>query len=118
MKKIITLASAIIASVVIALPIIPPMTALAASSVTDKMVKTVAPMKDTGVASGVTKMQALDIALKHAGYEMDDTLYTKVKKDYDDGMEVYEVEFRVGFVEYEYEIEVASGQIISFDIDD
>ena len=82
MKKIITLASAIIASVVIALPIIPPMTALAASSVTDKMVKTVAPMKDTGVASGVTKMQALDIALKHAGYEMDDTLYTKVKKDY------------------------------------
>ena len=33
-------------------------------------------------------------------------------------MEVYEVEFRVGFVEYEYEIEVASGQIISIDIDD
>jgi hypothetical protein len=117
MKKIITLASAIIASVVIALPIIPPMTALAASSVTDKTVKTVAPMKDTGVASGVTKMQALDIALKHAGYEMDDTLYTKVKKDYD-GMEVYEVEFRVGFVEYNYSIEVASGQIIDFEIDD
>ena len=79
MKKIITLVASIIASVVIALPIIPPMAALAAAPAT---AKTVAPMKDTGVASGVTKMQALDIALKHAGYEMDDTLYTKVKKDY------------------------------------
>ena len=115
MKKIITLAASIIASVVIALPIIPPMAALAAAPVT---AKTVAPMKTAGVASGVTKKQALEIALKHAGYDMEDTLYTKVKKDLDDGMEVYEVEFRVGFVEYDYEIEVASGQIIDFDIDD
>ena len=118
MKKIIALAATIIASVVIALPIIPPTAALAASPEAFNVFKTVAPMKDTGVASGVTKLQALDIALKHSGYEMDDTLYTKVKKDYDDGMEVYEVEFRVGFVEYNYEIEVASGQIIDFEIDD
>lgn len=115
MKKIIALAAAIVTSLVIVLPIVPPTKALAA---TPEAVKTVAPMKVAGVASGVTKSQALEIALKDAGYEMEDTLYTKVKKDRDDGMEVYEVEFRVGFVEYEYEIEVASGQIISFDIDD
>ena len=118
MKKIIALAATIIASVAIVLPIIPPMASLAAAPEKVKTAMTAAPMKDTGVASGVTKMQALDIALKHAGYEMDDTLYTKVKKDYDDGMEVYDVEFRVGFVEYNYNIEVASGQIIDFEIDD
>ncbi len=115
MKKIIALTAAIIASVVLALDIVPPMTSMAASSDT---VKTVAPMKVTGVASGVTKSQALDIALKHAGYDKEDTLYTEVTKGHDDGMEIYEVEFRVGFVEYEYDIEVASGQIIDFDIDD
>ena len=117
MKKIITLAATIIASVVIALPIIPPMVSLAAPATT-KVAKAVAPMKTTGVASGVTKLQALDIALKDAGFEMEDTLYTQVKKDYEDGMEVYEVEFRVGFVEYNYDIEVASGQIIEKEIDD
>ncbi len=115
MKKIIALAAAIVTSLVIVLPVVPPVEALAAAPAT---AKTVAPLKVTGVASGVTKSQALDIALKDAGYDMEDTLYTKVKKDRDDGMEVYEVEFRVGFVEYEYEIEVASGQIISSEIDD
>ena len=115
MKKIIALASALIASVVLVLPIAPPVESLAAAPAT---AKTAAPTKTTGVASGVTKLQALDIALKDAGYEMEDTLYTKVKKDRDDGMEIYEVEFRVGFVEYDYEIDVATGQIIDFDIDD
>lgn len=118
MKKIITLAASIITSVVCVLQVAPPVTSLAASRETAKTAMTAAPMKESGVASGVTKLQALDIALKHAGYDMDDTLYTKVKKDHDDGMEVYEVEFRVGFVEYDYEIEVASGQILNFDIDD
>lgn len=114
MKKIIAIAATIIASLVIAIPIIPPMRALAAPLAG----QAIAPIKAVGVTSGVTKKQALEIALKDAGYEMEDTLYTKVKKDQDDGMEVYDVEFRVGFVEYNYEIEVASGQIIDFDIDD
>ena len=115
MKKIITVSLAIIASLLIVLPIVPPNKALAAANET---VKTVAPLRVAGVTSGITKTQALDIALKDAGYETDDTLYTKVKKDRDDGMEVYDVEFRVGFVIYQYEIDVASGQIIDFEIDD
>ena len=41
-----------------------------------------------------------------------------VKKDYDDGMEVWEVEFHKGFIEYNYDIEVSTGQIVDFDIDD
>jgi uncharacterized membrane protein YkoI len=75
--------------------------------------------KTTVAASaGITKDQAIDIALKDAGYTKKDTLYVNVKKDFDDGMEVYEIEFRVGFVEYNYDINVANGQIVDFEIDD
>ncbi len=61
---------------------------------------------------------ALNIALNHAGYDKEDTLYTIVKSNYEDGIEVYEVKFRVGFVEYSYDIEVATGNIIDFEIND
>ncbi|MCD8129107.1 MAG: PepSY domain-containing protein, partial [Oscillospiraceae bacterium] len=40
------------------------------------------------------------------------------KLDRDDGVYVYEVEFTVGWLEYEYEIDAASGSILSFEIDD
>lgn len=66
----------------------------------------------------LTSDEALDIALTHAGYDKEDTLFTMVKSDFEDGMEVYEVKFRVGFVEYSYDIEAATGNIIDFEIDD
>lgn len=69
-------------------------------------------------SSVITREEALEIALSHAGYEKEDTLYTEVTKDFDDNKEIYDVEFRVGFVEYNYEINVANGKIIDFDIDD
>ncbi len=69
-------------------------------------------------ATEITEDKALQIALDHAGYQKGDTLYTQVKKDFEDGQEVYEVEFRVGFVEYNYNISVTNGQIVDFEIDD
>ena len=66
----------------------------------------------------ITSDQALDIALKHAGIAKKDALFPSVKKDYDDGRQVYEVEFYAGFMEYNYDIDVATGSIIEFDIDD
>ena len=68
--------------------------------------------------NGITKDQALQIAFDHAGIKKSDALFTSVKKDFDDGMEIYEVEFHVGFNEYNYDIAASSGQIIDFDIDD
>ena len=66
----------------------------------------------------VTKDQALQIALDHAGLTTKDVTLPKVKKDYDDGKEVYEVEFHVGFNEYSYNIDVATGEILDFEIGD
>ncbi|MCD7861355.1 MAG: PepSY domain-containing protein, partial [Oscillospiraceae bacterium] len=79
----------------------------------------------TGVSSGNTTQStligedaALSAALSHVGVSASDASKTKVKLDRDDGVYVYEVEFTVGWLEYEYEIDAASGSILSFEIDD
>ena len=68
----------------------------------------------------ITKDEAIAIALDHAGLKLDDAKRLKIEKDRDDGILVYEIEFEKGNVEYEYEIRVSDGKIISWDkeIDD
>lgn len=56
-------------------------------------------------------------ALADAGVSESETSMLWVEMDYDDGRMVYEVEFYVGRVEYDYEIDAASGNIVSRDID-
>ena len=79
---------------------------------------TAAPKTGAAANAGVTKDQALQIALDHAGLNKNDIALKKVKKDFDDGVEVYEVEFYAGGYEYNYDIAVSGGQILDFDIDD
>ena len=62
-------------------------------------------------SSGISVDKAKQIALSHAG--VSGASFTKVKLDTDDGVRVYEIEFKVGNVEYEYEINASSGAIIS-----
>ncbi len=69
-------------------------------------------------ATEITKEQALQIALDHAGLKKSDVAFSKVKKDFDDGRQQYDVEFHVGFNEYNYDIDASTGQIVDFDIDD
>ena len=99
-----------------------PFKAYAATSYIEKFPTTsnvsMAYQANDATSNPITKDQALAIALKHAGYEKDDVLFTSVEKDFDDGKEIYEVEFRVGFCEYSYDIEISNGQILDFDIDD
>ena len=61
--------------------------------------------------SGISADRAKQIALSHAG--VSGASFTKVELDTDDGVRVYEVEFKVGNVEYEYDIDASSGAIIS-----
>ena len=65
---------------------------------------------------GVEK--AKEIALKDAG--VSGVFFKKVKIDFEDGARVYDVEFYKGNVEYEYEIDAATGEIRerSVEIDD
>ena len=51
-------------------------------------------------------------------FKMSDVTFTKCKKDTDDGVVKYEVEFRTNDgVDYEYDIKVADGTIIDKDVD-
>lgn len=58
---------------------------------------------------------AKDIALKDAGTSADQVQYLWTKMDYDNGKAVYDVEFVVNGVEYDYEIDAVSGTILSVD---
>lgn len=61
--------------------------------------------------SGISADRAKQIALSHAG--VSGASFTKVELDTDDGLRVYEIEFKVGNVEYDYDIDASSGAIIS-----
>ena len=61
--------------------------------------------------STISAEKAKQIALSHAG--VGEASFIKVELDTDDGVAVYEIEFKVGNVEYEYDINAISGEIIS-----
>ena len=61
--------------------------------------------------------QAKAIALEHAGVAEANARFHKVHLDTDDGRREYDIEFRVGNVEYEYEIDAQSGRILDHDKD-
>lgn len=65
----------------------------------------------------LTEDEAKQIALKDAGIKEKNVTNIRVKKDIDDGRTVYEVEFYVENEEYDYEIDVNTGEIISKDYD-
>ena len=65
-------------------------------------------------AAQITEAQAKDIALKHAGVSAQQANFTKMKLDRDFGRSEYELEFFVGNVEYDYEIDAADGTVRKF----
>ena len=66
----------------------------------------------------ITEDRAREIALAHAGLTADQVSFVRAKLDWDDGRQVYDVEFYTAdYKEYDYEIDAASGEILSFDYD-
>ena len=52
--------------------------------------------------------------MSHAGVEEKDVAHIRAKKDYENGQQVYEVEFYTSdYKEYDYEIAAADGAIIA-----
>ncbi len=72
------------------------------------------------VSQTISKAKAQSTALSHAGLSSGDVTGLKVTLDEDDGKYKYEVEFKNGRTEYEYEIDAATGKIIDWskDVDD
>ena len=69
---------------------------------------------NTGSATGaVDEAKAQEIALAHAGIKAADATITKSKLDYDDGRQVYEIEWYANGAKYDYEIDTATGEIVN-----
>ena len=70
---------------------------------------------------GVTLEQAKQTALQHAGKTASQVQFVKAQQDWENGRKVYEIEFIVsggtGYTEYDYEIDAATGKIVSYDYD-
>lgn len=58
--------------------------------------------------------QAKTAAFSHAGVSADNVWVEKCKKDYEDGIMVYEIEFYSEGYEYDYDINAVTGEVISF----
>ncbi len=76
-----------------------------------------APQEAAPAKEGITEAEAQAIALEHAGLTEQEVSRLQVRRDWDDGRQEYEVEFHGDYLEYEYEIDAASGRILSFDKD-
>lgn len=68
--------------------------------------------------TGITLEQAKQKALAHAGLNQNQVTFVKGKLEWDDGRQVYDVEFYTSdYKEYDYEIDAATGAILSYDFD-
>ena len=65
--------------------------------------------------SEISVERAKQIALSHAG--VGSARFKKAKLDYENGVKVYEIEFKVGNLEYEYDINVSNGAIVSSSVE-
>ena len=69
-------------------------------------------------ATAVTEEQAREAALSHAGLTADQVTFVRSELDRDDGRLMYDVEFYTSsYSEYDYEIDAATGEILSYDYD-
>lgn len=59
--------------------------------------------------------KALELACTHAQVAVSDAVRVKAEFDSEDGVMVYELEFMVGAVQYEYDIDARTGAVLSYE---
>ena len=60
----------------------------------------------------ISKADARSRALQDAGGKAGEATFTKTKLDYENGKQVYEIEFVTATMEYDYELDAESGAVI------
>ena len=68
-------------------------------------------------AAYIGEEEAKAIALEQAGVSAEEATFSYVELDRDDGQPVYELEFRAGDTEYEYEIHAETGRVLKAEHD-
>ena len=66
-------------------------------------------------SSLISLADAKSIAVKKAGLSVGSVTFTKAKLEKDDGRKVYELEFYKGHMEYECEVDAATGKVLEYD---
>ena len=90
------------------------------SVVKESGVKTEEPKSEepmTPCSPSISTSEAFDIALKKAQLSSNKVRYDKVYLDYEDGVQVYEVDFISGEKEYEVVINAQSGEIVEYTVE-
>ena len=62
--------------------------------------------------------EAKAIAAGHAGFSVSDVSFSKAKLEKEHRLMVYEIEFYKDGMEYEYEINAETGEIIKYEVDE
>lgn len=74
---------------------------------------------DTTPGSGnnpLTAEQAKSKALAQEGIDAEDAVFTKTQLEWDDGRQIYDLEFYANGYKYEYEIDAGTGEVLSFEV--
>ena len=65
----------------------------------------------------ITEAEAKSASVKHAGFAESDVTFTKVEQDLDGTVKKFEIEFVNGGKEYNYEINMETGEIIKSEVE-
>ena len=69
-------------------------------------------------STGITADQAKEYALAHAGLSSNEVTFVQCKLDWENGRQIYEVEFYGSdYTEYDYEIDASTGDVVKYDYD-
>lgn len=79
--------------------------------------KSVTPNNQNSNNSKITVEKAKEISLKHANLKDNQVVFDKTEMDYDNGVQVYDIEFHYNNVEYNYKIDANTGNILSYSQD-
>lgn len=63
-------------------------------------------------SAAVSADEAKAIAFKHAGVDASDIYASRVHLDYEHGKQIYEIEFFADSIEYDYDIDQSSGEVL------
>ena len=74
-----------------------------------------APASSTASSGSISESQAKQIVQERAGST--GGTFREFKLDWDDGRSMYEGEYRVGWTEYEFEIDAATGTVLEWGVD-
>ena len=70
---------------------------------------------DGGKGTPIDAGEAKRLALAHAGLQASQVTFLHVKPEWENGRQVYDVEFYTADKEYDYEIDAATGEVLKYD---